>query len=470
MTKKISVHISYAEEDRDAASKIYDDMKANGISVWMADKDILLGKDKLDAAKKSIRNCNYFITLLSRHSLTQEGSFHRDLKIALQVMEEKPYGDVFLIPVRLDNHSLPPKIANIQHVDLFSDYEKGLKKILQSVRWKSQPGQTHEKPMELILVKNIDMKPQKQEKEKPEQKQRNKFAPIDHKMCNRGNEYDVFIDFFEDRCDECPSRPHFYILPGELRECPDSFIDRIRDTHIKSYIEKRIKESNISKSDVVNAFCEKVKWNINSKTPKNKRSSRMRAAIHQAFPMKDDIPDERHSVYDMFRYLEAHKYEVVIFIHDIHADGFNKSHMHWYMNDFWGSYKCREDDDMPIFIVFFNILIPDSDKIKGLRRFTWVYGKWRILRQLKSLHEAMSEECHCCLFEELKSVKNTDIYDWIEHYAKGILQKEKLDLIYETICKGNKWVCMSDVEAELLKIIAEKDRELFKNYVKTQEI
>ncbi len=128
------VFISYGEKDYKIAKRLYDDLKASGFDPWMNKENILGGCNRKLEIRRAILESSYFLVLLSEKSLSDTGYFHKELKTALEMLEETPPSGMFILPVRLDAcKSAYENLQNIQHTDLFPSYEEGLRQILRAL-------------------------------------------------------------------------------------------------------------------------------------------------------------------------------------------------------------------------------------------------------------------------------------------------------------------------------------------------
>lgn len=129
------VFISYAREDQEVAERIYRDLSKSGVQVWIDSHSLLPGQNWKLEIEKAIQESNYFLALLSSNSLSKRGYVQKELRKALNVLDEFPDTEIFLIPVRLDNcEPSHPRLAHIHRVDLFPLYEDGFSKILKVLR------------------------------------------------------------------------------------------------------------------------------------------------------------------------------------------------------------------------------------------------------------------------------------------------------------------------------------------------
>jgi len=130
MKKSVKVFISYAREDVKFAEKIYYDLNELGVLAWIDFRNLQPGQNWRLIINKTIKECDFFIALLSKNSVTKRGYVQKELKIALNILDEIPDSNVFIIPVRLDECIITEeKLKEIQWVDLFHSYNYGIKKI-----------------------------------------------------------------------------------------------------------------------------------------------------------------------------------------------------------------------------------------------------------------------------------------------------------------------------------------------------
>ncbi len=125
------IFISYAREDGETAQKLYSDLVGNDLPAW-------LDKEKLDpgvrwkaAIRSEIDDSGYFIALLSGHSVDKRGYVQKELRQAIDILEEHPDHHIFIVPIRIDDctptHEL---LSDLQWLDLFPSYEEGLRRLI----------------------------------------------------------------------------------------------------------------------------------------------------------------------------------------------------------------------------------------------------------------------------------------------------------------------------------------------------
>jgi hypothetical protein len=132
--KNKRIFVSYAHEDREAAWRIYSELKQRGLEPWMDKESLLPGQVWRDEISKAIKNSSYFIAILSSNSVEKGGYVQKELKEAFDILEETSYSKIFVIPVRLDDCKVSDRKVNVLHiVDMIDDWKEGFEKVLRAM-------------------------------------------------------------------------------------------------------------------------------------------------------------------------------------------------------------------------------------------------------------------------------------------------------------------------------------------------
>ena len=112
------VFLCYAGGDRDNVADLFRQLSADGFEPWMDKESLLPGQDWKLEIKRAINNADYFIACLS--SLFHNRTFaHKEITLALDVLDELPEGQIYLIPARLEDCAIDDRLSGRQWVDLF---------------------------------------------------------------------------------------------------------------------------------------------------------------------------------------------------------------------------------------------------------------------------------------------------------------------------------------------------------------
>jgi hypothetical protein len=136
----MKLFISYAhnEEDTKAALRLFRELKRFGLEPWIDSESIPAGGEWEIEINQAIRQCNYFIAVLSSNSVDRVGYIQKELREAISKLDEYPPGSIFIIPVRINTcYPRHPKLTTLQWVDMFPDWEMGLEKIKASIEIKN---------------------------------------------------------------------------------------------------------------------------------------------------------------------------------------------------------------------------------------------------------------------------------------------------------------------------------------------
>ena len=167
--RPLRVFLSCSAHDLNAARAYYEKFRATGwIQPWLEEENLLSGQDPRLEIEKAVRNADAVLVFLSSRSVSQEGQIQRQLKLALDVADEKPEGTVFVIPIRLDNCSLPHRLGTWKPVDAFptDQQERAYERVLASLRLRAESvtGQTpsatpspEPKPQPTPLAGNVNI-------------------------------------------------------------------------------------------------------------------------------------------------------------------------------------------------------------------------------------------------------------------------------------------------------------------------
>lgn len=129
------VFISYAHEDREVAIRIYKDLKSyQDLEPWLDIECLLPGQDWRAEIANAMKRSDYFLALLSTRSVTKRGFVQKELREALDLLQEFPEGQIFVIPIRLNDCVVPSEqLQRLHYIDLFPSWNKGWERVLGSL-------------------------------------------------------------------------------------------------------------------------------------------------------------------------------------------------------------------------------------------------------------------------------------------------------------------------------------------------
>ncbi|MBL8175512.1 MAG: TIR domain-containing protein [Bryobacterales bacterium] len=129
------VFIAYVEEDEEAATRLCEDLRRQGCDPWIDRERLLPGQNWLRRIESAIEFSDAFVALFSARSIRKRGQFQSELRYAIDCARRIPLDQPFIFPARLGECHVPKRITSaIQYVDLFPDWDLGVKRLLRSIR------------------------------------------------------------------------------------------------------------------------------------------------------------------------------------------------------------------------------------------------------------------------------------------------------------------------------------------------
>ncbi|NEZ60333.1 TIR domain-containing protein [Adonisia turfae] len=136
----IRIFLAHASEDKPAVTDLYYRLKESGFEPWFDKVNLLAGQSWRAEIPKAIKNSHVFIACLSQQSVKKQGYIQREFRMALNHMADRPPGQIFLIPVRLDKCQIPDlrqeeygiSLSDYQWVDLYEP--DGYDRLVQGIR------------------------------------------------------------------------------------------------------------------------------------------------------------------------------------------------------------------------------------------------------------------------------------------------------------------------------------------------
>ena len=130
--RKLRVFLCHASADKPAVRNLYRRLIHHGVAPWLDEEQLLPGQVWQQEIPAEVRNADVVIVCLSKSSITKEGYVQKEIRVALDVADEKPPGTIFIIPARLEGGlTLPQRLSELQWVDLFQD--DGYQRLLRAL-------------------------------------------------------------------------------------------------------------------------------------------------------------------------------------------------------------------------------------------------------------------------------------------------------------------------------------------------
>jgi hypothetical protein len=118
--KEPRIFLCHASNDKARVRELYRKLKEAGYHPWLDEEDLLPGQKWWPAIRKVISDLNNLVVVcLSCNSVNRRGVVQREIKRALDVLDQMPEDAIYLIPARLEDCPVPDRLADLHWVDLF---------------------------------------------------------------------------------------------------------------------------------------------------------------------------------------------------------------------------------------------------------------------------------------------------------------------------------------------------------------
>jgi hypothetical protein len=123
MSESDLIFISYASPDRERVIHYYEALKAAGYNVWIDIRRQKGGQDWNFEIQRALNRAVLIVVFVSANAVDRRGYAQREIKVALDKAMEKLAGDIYLIPVLLDDDAVIPEELKRIHIIRASDAE-----------------------------------------------------------------------------------------------------------------------------------------------------------------------------------------------------------------------------------------------------------------------------------------------------------------------------------------------------------
>lgn len=109
--------MSYASPDKTRVLTFYEGLTAKGFKLWMDCKRLKPGQNWEFEIRRELTRATLVLVFISQYSVDRRGYAQRELKLALDKLNEKLVDDIYLIPILLDDDvKVPLQLEQIQYV------------------------------------------------------------------------------------------------------------------------------------------------------------------------------------------------------------------------------------------------------------------------------------------------------------------------------------------------------------------
>jgi len=122
-----TVFLSHTAKDKPKARQLAEDLRINGIRVWLDEREVRPGDSVIEKIESGIKASRYVFFLASRDSIAAPWVLE---EVRMAMHDGITRKRVRVVAVRLDQTPLPGFLSEKKHVDISSDYNAGLTELL----------------------------------------------------------------------------------------------------------------------------------------------------------------------------------------------------------------------------------------------------------------------------------------------------------------------------------------------------
>ncbi len=135
LIRPLKVFLCHAHSDKDAVKALYDRLVQDGVNAWLDKEKLLPGQSWRIEIQKAVRGADVVVVCHSKE-FNREGFRQREVKWALDTAMDKPEGEIFVIPARLEECDVLDSLSEWQWVDLFETY--GYEMLMRALRARAE--------------------------------------------------------------------------------------------------------------------------------------------------------------------------------------------------------------------------------------------------------------------------------------------------------------------------------------------
>jgi len=127
------VFLCHASEDKGQVREVYQRLAAiEAFEPWLDEEDLLPGQDWAYEIPRALQASDFILIFFSSVSVGRRGYVQREMKLALDALQEMPVGSIFTIPVRLDECEVPEPFRRYHYANLFDP--RGFDRLVTALR------------------------------------------------------------------------------------------------------------------------------------------------------------------------------------------------------------------------------------------------------------------------------------------------------------------------------------------------
>jgi hypothetical protein len=118
--RKLKVFLCHSKDDKSKVFELYSRLIGDNFDAWLDKVKLLPGQTWELEIRKAVREADVVVVCLSKQ-FHQAGYKQKEVRLALDTAMEKPEGEIYIIPARLEECDTLESLRQWHWVDLFED-------------------------------------------------------------------------------------------------------------------------------------------------------------------------------------------------------------------------------------------------------------------------------------------------------------------------------------------------------------
>jgi hypothetical protein len=123
--------LSHSSKDKAFVRKLAADLVANGVKVWIDEQRILVGDSIPEKVAQGLAESDFFLIVVSENSV---GSSWVKKELSNALIHEIERRNVTVLPIKIDDATMPESIRDKRYADFQGSYDEGLKGLIESIK------------------------------------------------------------------------------------------------------------------------------------------------------------------------------------------------------------------------------------------------------------------------------------------------------------------------------------------------
>lgn len=136
-SERPTLFVCHASEDKPFVERLVRELDRRALYAWFDKREILVGESIVDKVNQALSDSKYVIAVLSSNSVGKPWVVK---EIGSSLMRQLDGGKTSILPVLLENCTIPPLLADLKYADFRHSFSEGLYELLAAIKGTAPSG------------------------------------------------------------------------------------------------------------------------------------------------------------------------------------------------------------------------------------------------------------------------------------------------------------------------------------------